>query len=918
MTSFPMNMRNDSFALIAVFLWTGVSLADPGDEFFEKRIRPILIEHCYSCHSAELKKTKGSLALDTRDALRKGGASGPAIVPGKPKESLLITAVHYTVDELKMPPKGKLPPSTIGDLEQWISMGAPDPRVQKTAGGAMDREAAQKHWAFQPLVKKPLPAVKNTDWGRSPIDRLVLSKLEANGLTPSPAADARTLIRRLSLDLLGLPPSPEEVEAFSKEFASGQRKQEAVEQLVERLLASPRYGERWGRHWLDIARYADTKDGVLMYGDDRIRPYAYTYRDYVIRAFNEDVPFDRFVHEQLAADLIVPKVDPWRLGALGFLSLGRMYDNNIHDVIDDRIDTTTRGFLGLTVACARCHDHKYDAISMSDYYALYGVFASSEAPIELPLIDKSGESSEFEKSAAPKRQELIKFRDSQYAMLRDTALQRVADYLVRVATSKSDITETSFFFLSLDPTDLRPPMVARWRRYLDNPARNQDPVFGPWPEFMNLPEENFAMAAEGVKQRWLARPDGQINPVVREALANTKLAKKGDVARMFGALLRSSSETFKKSPNPALEQVAAALISNESPAYFPKNQTWLYMSRGEKDKFGQMQTDLDKLAVKSPQAPPRAMVLNDSEELVQPRIFLRGNPAYPGELVSRQFLKALTGPASKPFKHGSGRLDLAQAIVAHPLTARVFVNRIWMHHFGEPLAATPSDFGARSPTPMHSDLLDFLAQRLIDDGWSIKKLHRQIVLSHAYQQASWDRPECRTKDPENRLLWQYPRRRLDFEAMRDSLLAVSGRLDVTPDGRPVDIVNNPLNKRRTVYGLVDRQTLPGLFRSFDFASPDQSVERRSQTTVPQQALFGMNSDFMAEQAKSLAARVDDLKAPEQKVAGLYRFVLTRVPETREIEACLRFVQQAPANAKLNGWEQLAQVLLLTNESMFVD
>jgi hypothetical protein len=903
--------------------------AQDGTAFFEARIRPVIVEHCYQCHSAAAKKPKGGLLLDSRQAIRKGGESGPAVVPGKPGDSLLVKALRYTDEDLKMPPKGRLPASVVADFEKWIAMGAPDPReaavIVAKKGKGIDFAAAGRHWAYQPLRPPALPSVKNRYWPATQLDILVLSRLEASGLSPSPPADRRTLLRRVYFDLVGLPPTMADVDAFERDASP-----EAFAKVVDRLLASPAYGERWARHWLDVARYADTKDGVLMYGDDRVRPYAYTYRDYVIRALNDDVPFDRFVHEQLAADLIEPKVEPWRLAAMGFLTLGRMFDNNIHDVLDDRIDTVTRGFLGLTVSCARCHDHKYDAIPQADYYSLYGVFASSEAPLELPLIEPAGPSpsaAEFEKKAGPKVRELRQFQERQFALLSEAARTRVGDYLLRVASTPPDPLETAIFFLSLAPGDLRPQIVARWRRYLASPARADDPVFGPWPELMKLPEAYFASQAKAVVTRWTAKG---LNPLVRDALAAAKLQGKADVARAYGQLLlrvyQESKQNKGSAETPeACRQIVDLVAGRDSPCFFPKGHTWYYMSRGEKDAYGSMQTALDKLAVQSPSAPPRAMVLNDSPERYNPRVFVRGNPAQPGDPVPRQFLRILAGPDRQPFVHGSGRLDLARAITAadNPLTSRVLVNRVWMHHFGEPLVSTPSDFGTRSTPPIHPELLDYLAWTFRQEGWSLKKLHRLIVLSRTYQQASFDRPQCRQVDPENRLLWRANRQRLDLEAMRDAFLLISGRLDAQRGGRPVDIVNNPLNRRRTVYGLVDRQSLPGMYRAFDFAVPDASVERRPQTTVPQQALFGLNSPFMVEQAKALAARpaVAGAPSPEQRVAALYHLVLTRNPDPAEVRSALRFVaevESAGRGSQLSPWQQYAQVLLLTNEMMFVD
>jgi hypothetical protein len=921
-----------------------------GSEYFESKIRPVLVEHCYACHSSQAKKLKGGLLLDTFEGMRKGGDTGPAVIPGKPEESLLIQAVRYQGELTRMPPKGKLPEATIALLDQWVKEGAAGPATltPSRSGGAgaksraIDWTAARQHWAYQPIVRHDPPAVKDRAWSVSPVDPFILARLEAKGLTPWRPADRRTLLRRAYYDLIGLPPTTQDIEAFERD-----RSAKAFADVVDRLLASPRYGERWGRHWLDVARYADTKDGVLMYGDDRIRPYAYTYRDYVIRAFNEDMPFDRFILDQLAADVAAPKNQPWRLGAMGFLTLGRMFDNNIHDQIDDRIDTVTRGLLGLTVACARCHDHKYDAIGTADYYALYGVFASSEPPLELPVIEpletRPG-CAVFEKQAAAKRSELRQFLETQYATLTETSRQRIGDYLARAALTEPDPLETAIFFMSLAPEDLRPPVVARWRRYLKQRSTPDDPVFGPWHDLMQLADADFAAEASTVLANWSTRREGttpgEVNPLVSAVLRLASLKCRPDVPRVYGELARRVYEESKRA-RPATpggssgaEQVTRQILelvtSHESPLYFPKSQTWSNMSRGEKDAFGGKQVELDKLVVKAGRnAAPRAMVLADAAELCEPRVFVRGNPSQPGDRVPRRFLRILAGEHVAPFSHGSGRLDLARAITApdNPLTSRVIVNRVWMHHFGEPLVATPSDFGTRSSPPTHPELLDDLAARFIQSGWSLKSLHRLIMLSSTYQQASLDRPDCRAVDPENRLLWRFNRRRLDFEAMRDTLLSVARRLDLTMYGLPLDAGNGAGATRRTVYGLVDRQNLPAVYRAFDFASPDLSSERRPRTTVPQQALFGMNSPLVISQAKALAALPEVAAATdlESRISALYRRVLARAPDAAECDAALRFLSSdvthqraSPGGSQLSPLEQFAQVMLMTNELMFVD
>ena len=568
-------------------------------DFFESNVRPVLVEHCFQCHSAKAKSLKGGLRLDSFDAMRRGGDTGPAVVPGDVEASLLVRAVKYDDDVLRMPPKGKLPETSVSALVQWVREGAVGPHATEhavaTKSPGIDFESARAHWAYQPLREPAIPSVRDKSWLQTQVDSFVLASLESARITPSPRADGRTLIRRVYYDLIGLPPSYAEVEAFEND-----RSRDAFERVVDRLLASPHYGERWGRHWLDVARYADTKDGVLMFGDDRVRPYAYTYRDYVIRALNEDLGFDRFVHEQLAADLIAPKDQSWRLAAMGFLTLGRMFDNNYYDQIDDRIDTVTRGFLGLTVACARCHDHKYDAIPTADYYSLYGVFASSEAPLELPLIERPGEprrGGKFEEQVASKRRELREFVDSQYKILSEAARQRTPDYLVHAATTSPDPLETAIFFLSLAPEDLRPQIVARWRRYLEQRVERNDPVFGPWHELMALADSEFPAKTGAIISRWQAlrrgTHHGELNPLIGELLAHSSFRARADVARAYGELIRkvdgerrgSRASRLSVAENEARRQIETILGDHDSPAYFPKSQIFSYLSRAEKDGF---------------------------------------------------------------------------------------------------------------------------------------------------------------------------------------------------------------------------------------------------------------------------------------------------------------------------------------------
>ena len=922
---------------------------DEGD-FFERRIRPVLVEHCYECHAvgtgARARPVKGRLRLDTRAGLRRGGATGPALVVGDPDSSLLLRALRYRDKNLRMPPGGQLPEAVVEDFAAWIESGAVDPRTLK----AEEAPDAAKHWAFQPLRKPDLAEPETVALATTRIDRFVGARLAAAGLSPSPVADRNTLIRRLYFDLLGLPPSVSEIECFVRD-----RSPDAYSRLVDRLLASPRYGERWGRHWLDVARYSDTKDVVLVRGKDAIRPYAYTYRDYVVRAFNEDLPYDRFVEDQLAASDIDLEEEPWRLAAMGFLTVGRVFNNiNPHDIYDDQIDVVTRGLLGLTVACARCHDHKYDPIPTADYYSLHGVFANSVTPERLPLIRPPVSSPEYDKFAEDETKVLSQQRDlidEQYQIIRDGTARRVGDYLVEVVNREPDPLATAIFFVSLSPNDLRPRMIHRLRLYLERRSRSDDPVFGPWHDLLAVPENELEARAGGIVARWLGvehgTERGQINPRVEAMLQSARFSKYVDVARTYGALFTNVYEELVSMDaaaqegerlGQAEEQLLETVSGESSPFHFLKRDTWQYLSRVPLDNYRRNVKSLDSLAVDSTAAPPRAMTLIDARELYSPTVFLRGDPTRPGREVPRQFLGVASGEDRRPFENGAGRLELARAIVApdNPLTARVIVNRVWMHHVGEPLVTTPSDFGLRSDPPSHPALLDDLAVELIGQDWSLKQLHRRILLSHTYRQSSADRPEGRQRDPENRLLWRAHRRRLGLEAMRDAVLAVAGRLDTMMFGRAVDIAGDASNRRRTVYGLVDRQDLPSLFRSFDFASPDQTAAQRPRTTVPQQALFAMNSRFIVEQVRSLAALTEVQKAAEglSRVRALYRRVLAREPSSVEESTALLLVREAQrernvsgrretsdgaaGDDQLDGWEQLAQVLLLTNEFLFVD
>jgi hypothetical protein len=898
-----------SLALVPCLL-AQASLDAEGLDLFESRIRPVLVERCYRCHSAEAKRLRGGLFLDSREGLLRGGERGPAIVPRNPGASLLLRALRHEDGDLEMPPGGKLPEAQIDAFARWIAIGAPDPRGGGEAlAPAGIEELARGHWAFQPPAEHPRPPVENAAWARTPVDLFILAKLEERGLGPSPEADRRTLIRRAAFDLTGLPPTPEEVEDFAADA-----RPDAYERLVDRLLASPRYGERWGRYWLDVARYADTK-GYAYDREERRFVHSHAYRDWVIRAFNEDLPYDRFIVEQLAADQLGDETDRGSLAALGFLTVGKRFVNNIHDIIDDRIDVLTRGLQGLTVSCARCHDHKFDPIPTEDYYSLYGVFAATtEKAVSLVAAPARTEAyaayeAELEKRAAALAKAFQTKREQLAARLRSKA----GEYLAAVLDVEKLPSEE--FYAIMGPDDINPVIVRQWQAYLFQTAKEFHPVFAPWHAFAALPREELPAQAAALAER-LAAASG-INPLAgamlaapapplsMEELAARYGALLSGVEAKWRALLESAAEGAAPPEglaDPAEEEIRRVLYGPESPASVPAGAVseieWFF-DEPSRVELSQLQAKIDQWLIDAPGAPPHAVVLEDRPAPRNPRIFIRGNPSNRGREVPRRFLRLIEGEERRPFVRGSGRLELARAIASpeNPLTARVIANRIWLHHFGAGLVRTPSDFGTRSEPPSHPELLDFLARRLVAERWSLKGLHRLIMLSSAYRQASAEDPERFRLDPENRWLSRMSRSRLDFEALRDTLLAASGRLDLVIGGRPVELLVQPFSGRRSVYGFIDRQILPGVLRIFDFANPDQHSPQRYSTTVPQQALFFLNSPFVIEQAIALARRHEAAEPAEERVRALYAALFQRRPSARELESALRFLAAAaPADA----------------------
>ena len=733
-------------------------------EFFENKIRPVLAQHCYKCHSTQSKKLKSELYLDNRERALQGGESGPSIIPGKADSSLLYRAVLYKEESLEMPPTRKLPDAVIADFKQWIDMGAPwpksnEPQVAEKQG--IDFEKYRKeHWSLKPIQNPAPPEVGNGTWPRNPIDQFVLARLEDAGMKPSPEADRRALIRRAYFDLVGLPPTPEEVAAFVAGDTSW-------DQVIEELLAKPQYGERWARHWMDVARYSDGLGGFL---DNRGLPNAWQYRDFVVNAFNDDVPFDQFVRWQIAGEL-TPNAPLSARAGTGFFAVGPTYNGDGGDAeataaaraetLSDRVDTFSRAFLGLTVACARCHDHKFDPVSIKDYYAIAGVFNNTSIA-DKPLV------TDEVVTAYNEHQNKIKNFDNQIKQLND-----------KVKNEKREIT------------DEEKKQRYDWTRERDSLRKSAPPKYA---------------TAHGLRE-------------------------------------------------------------------------------------------------------------NGSNNM---HVAIRGDLRKKGEEVPRRFLEVIS--RDKSFSKESGLLQLAESVVArdNPLTSRVLVNRIWQWHFGRAIVRTPSNFGVIGEKPTHPLLLDWLATNFMDNGWSIKDLHRLIMKSGTYRMSSRHIAANFDRDGDNRLIWRMNPRRVEVESWRDSLLAATGELDLKLGGAPTnEILNSP---RRSVYATIsrngDRISSDPFFRLFDFPAPRSTSAKRTTSTVPQQYLFIMNSPFFQKLAGALAKRLArEGETNEARIDRAYQLLFNRPPSTGERDTGLAFLSQANTEA---GWNQYSQALLGSEEFRYIE
>ena len=760
---------------------------DPsGIEFFERKIRPIFAKRCYECHSTTAGKSQGGLQIDARTALLAGGDSGPAIVPGKPEESLLIEAIGPD-GSVEMPPDGRLPPEEVALLREWVGHGAPMPDDRSAAAvkKKIDFEAGRNFWSFLPVHAVAPPAVVAADWVRRPIDAFILAALEQRSLGPSPPADKRTLLRRASFDPVGLPPTPDEVQAFEQDDSP-----DAYPRLVERLLASPHYGERWGRYWLDLARYSDNAAA-----HEPTKARGWVYRDWIVRALNEDMPYDEFVRRQLAADMMAGTAAADR-AALGFLGISPVFwkepalDKEVIKAIvadewEERIDVVGRTFLGLTLACARCHDHKYDPISAEDYYAVAGVLANTRL-VDSPII--------------PDPEGTVAFKA-----------------VLRVATLEEDLKKLQ---------ETKPP-----------PA--------------DLDQKIAAI--------------------------------KGEIGELKKTPHFSSPLAF------AVDDAALDVLADGDA------RTKLVYRPGETDDVA---------------------------------LQIRGSPSNLGPVVPRRFLTVLSPAAPEPFRKGSGRLELAESIVttAAPLAARVIVNRVWKQHFGRGLVETPSDFGTQGAAPTHPELLTDLTHRFIENGWSIKWLHREIMLSAAYRQSSGSNATHLASDPENRWYWRMSRQRLDVEAWRDAMLSVCGTLDLRVGGAPKSLADAG-NNRRTLYGLIDRQEPDDMLRLYDFPDAFIHSPHREPTTTALQQLFVLNSPFLQRQAAALAARItapagagEPTPTVPDQIRRAYQLLFGRDPTDNEMRIGGTFLTEGQTDRPpgADAWAHYAQALLGSNEFLFID
>ena len=901
------------------------STAAASPDFFETKIRPILANNCFGCHT---NSALGGLRLDSLEAMKKGGAHGSALTPGDPEKSSLIARVKATDDNLRMPKGGKLKQAQIDDLEAWVKAGAVWPASAAPVSSNKDGKYVisserRAFWSFQPLHNEQPPTVKDAKWARNDIDRFVLAKLEKEGLKPVHPASKHDLIRRATLDLTGLPPTPEEIAAFEKDTSPN-----AYAKVVDRLLASPHYGERWGREWLDVARFGEDDYRSLNPNPRGYRPYpnAYAYRDWVIQAFNDDIPYDQFVKAQLAGDLMDAKVRYKMLPATGYLGLGPWYyDNGSNEVTraderHDRVDAVTRGFLGLTVACARCHDHKYDPIPQSDYYAIAGVFFNTiyeeyprapkkvvdeYAKIEADLDEKQKILQETNQAALNELQRALAFQTSNY-------LQGVWEVSGK---QKKEIDQV------VESRRLDYELFDRWIKYMAKPTdkyKNKDAWQAMIKKDGGTQQQAKKLAdqfQEEVVAAMLAKNEVEAeNRVITDKdIEGTKPKKRTDKPSNFvsnrdfnpGSWLRLKSLPDDQN-NFWTEVFQRELKDNEDPnammaagGRMGKPGVLMFRGWGLESRIGTdaqarikaIQSDIEAARKKMEPFYPFIHGVKDSGTPVDIELALRGNPETLGPKVPRHFLSVFSEKDPDPLNQGSGRMQLAEDILKQPIAMRVIVNRIWKGHFGTGIVDTPSNFGFGGERPTDPELLEYLAADFQKNGMSIKKLHREIMLSSTYQLSTEMDKTAFDKDSGNRLYWRANQRRMDAEQVRDSILSVAGNLDNTAGGPSQDLT--PAFLRRTVYGKVSRYKLDAYLQLFDFPSPAASAEKRFTTTVPLQRLFLMNSDFVQIEAEELAKRVAAEPDNRARIRKIYELAYGREPKEDEVQLGLDYLHNEP-------------------------
>ncbi|MCP5560280.1 MAG: PSD1 domain-containing protein [Verrucomicrobiaceae bacterium] len=914
-----------------------------GVEFFEKKVRPVLIARCYECHSVEAGKSKGGLVLDSREGLLKGGDTGPGLVAGNADKSLIIEAARYKNQDMQMPPKKAIPADELKILEDWVAMGAPDPRsavassmpVKKVR--VIDIAKDSKHWAFQPVLAVTPPAIEGV---RNPIDAFIVSRLRRAGLELSAPADKRTLIRRATFDLIGLPPTVAEVDAFLADTAP-----DAFAKVVERLLRSPHYGEKWGRHWLDVARYADSNglDENIALGT------AWRFRDYVVNSFNEDKPFDQFLTEQLAGDLLPARSVEQRHEqsvATAFLNLGAKVlaepdkDKLVMDVVDEQIDVMGRAFMGMTFGCARCHDHKFDPIPQDDYYALGAIFKSTASFssertgaisywFETPTgsLDDFAAAKAAELALDAKKKAVSAAVSAADKALKDDARAHAVDYLMAATRLPLQPTLTEARQVA-EPLGLKGEILVNTRVYLA--ANTTDATFAPWHEAMKAghPEKIAAHYKELFA----------LVEKTPESVAKKTTAKVADGENVAEAEVDKGS-----AESSAVEAARKALNDPRGFLALPPEPHLIY-PKDVAEKVHRLKDEQDETEKHLPDL-PTAIGVHDADKILSDlAVHIRGNHMALGKLVSRgvpQVMQVnMRGKTSFP-KQSSGRLELAQWLTSadHPLTSRVLVNRVWAWHFGKGIVGSVDNFGMLGDTPSHPELLDWLSRWVMENGWSLKDLHRLILTSAAWQQGS--APKISNVDPENKLLSFFPVRRLEAEEVRDALLQVAGKLDLSMGGKTVPLRNRQFvfnhtsmdatkydSRRRALYLPIIRNNLYDLFQQFDYPDPAVSTGLRSSTVVSPQALLLMNSPLSADAAQGLAARVDAVsKDVDLRLRALWKMAYARDILPDEVGRCRNFLVAADASLASSvsnpeardarAWELLCQAVLMASEFIYL-